>query len=457
MITYSIIQKSQLEGAPRIDAEYYQPEYLLAKSLLISKSAKVLGSYAFVTDGEHGSVDFMEEGIKYLTAENINEGFINVENIRYVSEEVDKRNKRASLKMHDITLSIKGTVGLAALVFGDELPANMNRDVARIHVNAEIDPFFLTIFLNSRFGRNQTLRESSGNVQQMITLSRIRQLLVPKIDIKKSENIKDLYINSYQRLKDGKKYYSEAENLLLEELGLSSFAKASEDEKDLSWIVNLSDVKRAKRVDAEYFQPKYEKLVEKLKSQNAGRLEQVVGNYSTGFPFKSDNYVEQGIPLIRINNIRKGFIDLNDTAYLSKKDHLLSPKDTARSGDIVLSMSGTIGMTAVIPEDVPTCSINQRILKFTPKNIDRDYLALVINTIVGLYQLERIGTGGVQTNISYKDIKNILIPVLPKPTQQKIAELVRKSHEARKKSKQLLEQAKRKVETSIETQSKRND
>ncbi|KKR13752.1 MAG: hypothetical protein UT42_C0039G0007, partial [Candidatus Falkowbacteria bacterium GW2011_GWA2_39_24] len=28
MITYSIIQKSQLEGALRLDAEYYQQEYL---------------------------------------------------------------------------------------------------------------------------------------------------------------------------------------------------------------------------------------------------------------------------------------------------------------------------------------------------------------------------------------------------------------------------------------------
>ena len=28
MITYSIIKKSELEGALRLDAEYYQPEYL---------------------------------------------------------------------------------------------------------------------------------------------------------------------------------------------------------------------------------------------------------------------------------------------------------------------------------------------------------------------------------------------------------------------------------------------
>jgi len=245
-------------------------------------------------------------------------------------------------------------------------------------------------------------------------------------------------------------FYSQAENLLLEELGLKNF----EEEDGLWSVVKLSEVKNVNRMDAEYFQPKYDKLISKINDRDSKTLENFVEEYSTGFPFKSENYQEQGVPLIRINNIRKGFIDLRDTAYLSEKDYLLSPKDTANSGDIVLSMSGTIGMTAIIPENITKCSINQRILRITPKDIDKNYLVLLLNSIIGSYQLERIGTGGVQTNISYKDIKNILIPILPKPTQQKIAELVKQSHEARKKSKKLLEEAKQKVEDLIENSGK---
>ncbi|MBI2888378.1 MAG: hypothetical protein HYY10_00455 [Candidatus Liptonbacteria bacterium] len=43
-----------------------------------------------------------------------------------------------------------------------------------------------------------------------------------------------------------------------------------------------------------------------------------------------------------------------------------------------------------------------------------------------------------------------MVPVLPKTTQKKIAELVRQSHAARKKAKELLEEAKCKVEEMIE-------
>lgn len=232
----------------------------------------------------------------------------------------------------------------------------------------------------------------------------------------------------------------------MEKLGFGDFQTKDE----LTFVVNYSDVSTTNRADAEYFQLKYEALMSKIKNKNAKQLKEFITSYSTGFPFKSDNYVEAGIPLIRINNIKKGYLDLSDTAFLTERDFKLSPKDAARAGDIVLSMSGSIGITAVIPRDIPKCSINQRILKFTPRAIDTNYLVLILNTIVGHYQLERIGTGGVQTNISYKDIQNILIPDLPKVTQRKIADLVRRSHEAREKSKELLEEAKRRVEEMIE-------
>src|SRR3989344_6135931 len=170
MAVFSIIQKSQLEGAHRLDAEYYQPEFLEAKRAILSLPHILLKDVAFITDGEHGSVDFLNDGVKYLTAENVQQGFLDLQDIRFVSKQVDERNKRASLKTCDVVLSIKGTVGQAAIVFEDDLPANMNRDVARIHVMEKINPFFLAAFLNSKLGLGQTLRESSGNVQQMITL-----------------------------------------------------------------------------------------------------------------------------------------------------------------------------------------------------------------------------------------------------------------------------------------------
>jgi len=53
-----------------------------------------------------------------------------------------------------------------------------------------------------------------------------------------------------------------------------------------------------------------------------------------------------------------------------------------------------------------------------------------------------------------KQVKDLLVPILPRPTQDKIAKLVWESHEARKKAEELLGEAKRKVEELIESNAK---
>jgi|SRR3989344_192392 len=451
MITYSIIKKSQLEGALRMDAEYYQPEYLelenrftkLEKKTLeeVSESITSFGAYSLTSH-----IEWQDSGVPYINVGDIHDGYIDFSNVKYISEKVNDILQKSKVSNRQVLLTMAGTIGNAAVVNDLKGSANANQAIAKINPIDNMSPYYLAAFLNSKYGLLQTQREIVSSVQANIFLGQIKEFQIPIFGQKITKEIENKYKIFLNELENSKKFYSQAENLLLEELGLKDF----KEEESLFSITNLSDVKNANRIDAEYFQSKYEKLISKIKNKNAKNLESFVKEYSTGFPFKSENYQEEGIPLIRINNIKKGFLDLNDAACLSEKDFALSPKDIAKPGDIVLSMSGTIGMSAVIPDDIRKSSINQRILRITPKNIDKDYLTLLLNSIIGSYQLQRIGTGGVQTNISYKDIKNILMPELPKNIQEKIADLVKKSHQSRKKAKELLEEAKQKVEKLIE-------
>jgi type I restriction enzyme, S subunit len=71
-------------------------------------------------------------------------------------------------------------------------------------------------------------------------------------------------------------------------------------------------------------------------------------------------------------------------------------------------------------------------LKITPLNFNVDVLTLVVNSIIGIYQLERIGTGGVQTNLSSTDIKEILVPIIDDHIQEKIAAPCRRKFQVKK-------------------------
>ena len=204
------------------------------------------------------------------------------------------------------------------------------------------------------------------------------------------------------------------------------------------------------RLDAEYYQFKYEQVVSQIKQSPWQPLEHFIDNYSTGYPYKSEDYIESSeLPLIRINNIKKGFLDISNVAFLPEAQKHLSTKDIANENDLLISMSGTIGNACVVPAGV-TALVNQRIMRLTTKNYNQLVLMLIINSIVGSSQLERIGTGGVQTNVSSGDISQIVIPVLSTDTQQKIADLVQQSFALKAQSTHLLDVAKRAVEMAIE-------
>jgi len=78
------------------------------------------------------------------------------------------------------------------------------------------------------------------------------------------------------------------------------------------------------------------------------------------------------------------------------------------------------------------------------------YWALFLNSILGQIQVERFVSGSAQVELYPSDISKFVIWAAPNKTQQKIAFLVQQSHEARRKAKGLLEEAKRKVEEEIE-------
>lgn len=446
-MVFSIIQKSQLEGTKRLDAEYYQIEYFIDFTR---------GNWQSIGDilkkcqyGLSQAMNDKQIGYPIFKMDNINETFLFDDKIRYVNISESILNT-FRLEKNDVLFNRVNSeefVGRTGIFKLDSLSTFASYLIRLQTDNLKILPGYLNIFLNSKFGLRQIKKFTRRAINQAnINAEELKQFkiaILPMVFQKKVEKLSNKSWNNFQLSKN---LYHQAEDLLLKELGLKDFKK----ENSLFSIVNLSKTQEVNRIDAEYFNSPCNQMLAKIKTRDMKILGNFIENYSMGYPFKSENYQEAGIPLLRINNIKRGALDLSNTAYLTETDYLLSPKDIAKPGDIVLSMSGTIGSVAIIPDDIPKSSVNQRILKFTTKNINKDYLVFILNSIIGRFQLEKIGTGGVQTNINYKDIKNILIPILPISIQNKIADLVLQSYQAHKKAKELLEEAKSKVEEMIE-------
>ena len=462
MITYSIIQKSQLEGAKRMDAEYYQPEYLdLEKKFAametktledISKSIISFGAYSLTSH-----IEWQESGVPYINVGDIHDGYINFSNVKHISEKVNEILKKSKVDNGQVLLTMAGTIGNAAVAYNLSKSANANQAIAKITPIDNVSPYYLAAFLNSKYGLLQTQREIVSSVQANIFLGPIKKFKIPIFDKKITQEIENKYKDFLEKLENSKSFYAQAENLLLEESGLKNFDEEENLEAEqarygagLSSIVNLSEIKLAKRMDAEYFQGKYERLIENVKKQNGKLLGDLV-SIKKGFEPGSEEYREEGKLFIRVSSLSKDGIIDKDQKYLSddlyqKLKNNFEPK----IGEILLTKDATPGIAYLVKESIEGI-IAGGILRLKVKNdINSEYLTLCINSIIGRMQAERDSGGSVIAHWKPEQIKNILIPILPKQTQQKIADLVQKSHEARKKAKELLEEAKQKVEELME-------
>jgi restriction endonuclease S subunit len=170
-----------------------------------------------------------------------------------------------------------------------------------------------------------------------------------------------------------------------------------------------------------------------------------------GFEPGSDEYIETGKPFIRVSNISKcGLTDKDQKFLLEPLFQELKKNFKPRVGEILLTKDASPGIAYALKEEIDGIIASGIIRLSLKENVEAEYLALCINSLVGQMQIERDAGGSIIVHWKPEQIKNLLIPILPKSTQQKIADLVRKSQESRKKAKELLEEAKRKVEKMIE-------
>lgn len=443
----SVVKLSELNNESRVEAEYFSKENLkLLANLSNYGCIPILNVANSVTDGIHTSIDYDENSsINLISAGSPKENVFDLSRSVFISEKAHKENPRTALRKNDVVISTVGTIGNCAVVDESILPANSDRHVGIVRLNVEkYSPYVLSTFLLSKYGRMQTLRESTGNVQLSLFLYKIRELLIPNFSDTFQSKIESIVKSAHAKLEESKSLYSQAEDLLLGELGLKDW----QPKKTLHTTKKFSDFAQSGRLDAEYYQPKYDDLFEKLSCLNCKRLGKIV-SIKKSFDPGSDAYQETGIPFIRVSDISKDGIEKTEL-HLSPIDFDI-PELKPKKDTILFSKDGSIGIAYKVQSDLNVFTSGALLhLVTTDSSILPDYLTLVLNSVVVKLQAERDSNGAIIQHWKPSDIENVIIPILPEAIQTKIASLIQQSFEYKAQSKQLLEDAKRMVESEIE-------
>lgn len=434
----------------RIDSEYFGKYYLACLKKVEKRSYRKINDFSYVTDGIHESIDFDEDShILSFSAKYPKENYFDLTEIKKISERQHNLNPRTQFQQDDVIISTVGTIGNCAVVDKSILPANSDRDVGIIRIkDHSIKPRFLSTFLVSRYGRFQSERESTGNVQLHLFIYKIKEIKIPELEIDFQEIIEGIVEKSKFLLDYSKTLYQQAEELLLSELGLKDWQPT---EKTVAVKSFAQSFLSSGRFDAEYYQPKYDDLLELLENCQVAKLKDIVSIKKSIEP-GSDAYQQNGLPFVRVSNLSKfeitapeihishNFID-NIESFKPKKDTILLSKD------------GSLGIAHKIENDLEAIT-SGAILHLKIKNqvfILPDYLTLILNSIIVKLQAERDSGGSIIQHWRVSEIENILIPVINISLQEDISKKLQMSFIKRKQSKQLLEIAKTSVERAIET------
>jgi type I restriction enzyme S subunit len=148
-----------------------------------------------------------------------------------------------------------------------------------------------------------------------------------------------------------------------------------------------------------------------------------------GNAFKSIDFVENGIQLLRMGNLYQGELQLNRTpVYLPSLFSEEYSKFLINPSDLLMSMTGTVGkkdygFIVKTPKNCKPLLLNQRVMKIEPKkNCVKEFLLQLIKNESLLDKLYSVPGGTKQANLSAQQLKDLAVTFPKQAEQQKIAD-----------------------------------
>jgi len=288
-------------------------------------------------------------------------------------------------------------------------------------------------------------KHSMKSNQTNFSPAKFKDISIPKLGSKLQKKINDLFVSAYNLRNQANDTYTSAESLLLSALGMNNFTPSKEPVAIKSMSESFGE---SGRLDAEYYQTKYEGISQKISDIDCDTLENIVWIKKSIEP-GSDEYIDEGIPFVRVADLTKYGITATEKhlARIPFANMDLQPKKDT----VLLSKDGTVGIAYKIEEDLDVVT-SGAILHLTVKDkrILPDYLALVLNSLVVQMQAERDTGGSIIQHWRPSEIEKVIIPLIDMKIQRKISDLVQDSFALRRESERLLDLAKRAVEVAIE-------
>jgi type I restriction enzyme, S subunit len=124
-------------------------------------------------------------------------------------------------------------------------------------------------------------------------------------------------------------------------------------------------------------------------------------------------YLDEGIPLLRSQNVHFDGLRLDDVAFISRETHAAMSNSQLKPRDVLINITGaSIGRCTFVPEDFGEGNVNQHVCIIRGNHkIDHRFLAAFLSSPVGQRQILSSFTGASRQGLGHKDLGLIRIPL----------------------------------------------
>lgn len=137
----------------------------------------------------------------------------------------------------------------------------------------------------------------------------------------------------------------------------------------------------------------------------------------------ASEYVPEGVPFLRSQNVRSGRLDFSDVKYISNEFHQELRKSQLIAGDIVIVRTGLPGVAALVPDGLGEINCSDIVIARPGPAVDARFVCYSINATSGRFVAAHL-VGAVQQHFNVGSARNLRLLLPPLSEQRAIADVV---------------------------------
>lgn len=451
-LAISVVSLRELNLATRLDAEHYQPHFIAVVDAVKKKNYKKLSEIVSktITTGHTPSMtetSYYGGEIKFIKTDNLRENQI-VENFNhYLSDKGADKLKNALLKEDDIIVTIIGAtydvVGRVARVFPDLGKAAINQNISLIRPT--LASGYVACFLMGKYGKQQLHYLSRQTEQVNLNNVEVAEVLIPIANDDFINKTHILHNKTHDLSVRATQLFSEAEQLLLREIGLDGYVSGQENIS----IRELKDCLVDNRLDAEYWQTEFDVIQSTIKKNKDGF--DTLNNFFEIIDEKADIDLEKEYLYVELADVNGKTGTIDNITPLKGVDLPSRGRMELKQNDVIVSsVEGSIEKIALVSSKERNLVGSTGFFVLRSKGYEPE-VALALLKLKPIQKLlARQAQGTILTAIPKPSLSRILLPKINSDIQRRVKEMVSQSHKEKETSRVLLEKVKRAVEIFIE-------